>query len=298
MSAAASGGHAEGNDGRYRRSGAVALSAGGVRLVVLPADGGRMGSLCVDGHELLVTDPGQGPIRWGVYPMAPWAGRVRHGRFTFAGREHALPLAMPPHAIHGVVFDRPWTVLEVTPSSATLGIELDERWPFRGRVEQRIEIDVDGLRAAMTLEARDTMPAIVGWHPWFRRVLVEGDPPAGLMFDADEMLVRDEEGIPTGVRVAPSPGPWDDAFTGVHQPATLDWPGRLRLELRSSCDWWVVYSEPEHALCVEPQSGPPDALNGAAPVIEAGDTLRHTMRWRWVRLEGAQAGGTTSGGSR
>ena len=33
---------------------------------------------------------------------------------------------MPPHAIHGVVYDRPWEV--VGPDA--IGIELDERWPF------------------------------------------------------------------------------------------------------------------------------------------------------------------------
>ena len=42
---------------------------------------------------------GYGPIRWGAYPMAPWAGRIRDGRFTFRGRDVRLPLNLPPHAI-------------------------------------------------------------------------------------------------------------------------------------------------------------------------------------------------------
>ena len=94
-------------------------------------------------------------------------------------------------------------------------MELDERWPFRGRVTQRFALDADGLEVAMTLEADEPMPAVLGWHPWFRRVLAEGDEPVTLAFAADEMLVRDEEGIPTGERMAPPPGPWDDAFTGT-----------------------------------------------------------------------------------
>jgi aldose 1-epimerase len=64
----------------------------------------------------------------------------------------------------------------------------------------------------------------------------------------------------------------------------LAWPGLLRLELSSSCPWWVVYSMPEHAICVEPQSGPPDAANLAPEVVTAGAPLTHVMRWRWTRL--------------
>jgi aldose 1-epimerase len=264
---------------------APVLEAGDVRVELRPADGGRIRSLTVGGRELLVIDGTDDPIRWGTYPMAPWAGRVRHGRFTFEGREHRLPLGLPPHAIHGVVYDRPWTVLAASARSAVLAIELADPWPFRGRVEQRIELAPGWLEVAMTLRAEDRMPATMGWHPWFRRDLGDDGPPVRLEFEAAEMLVRDEEGIPTGERIAPPPGPWDDAFTGVGSPPTLEWPGRLRLELRSSCAWWVVYTLPEHALCVEPQSGPPDALNDRPEVIPAGGTMRHTMRWSWARLD-------------
>jgi aldose 1-epimerase len=257
----------------------LVLEAPGVRAVVLPADGGRLGSLVIDGRELLVTASPAGPISWGSYPMAPWAGRIRHGELAFRGHTHRLPLGMPPHAIHGVVFDRAWQVV----APGTIVIELDERWPFRGRVSQRFALDTDGIEVTMTLEADEPMPAVIGWHPWFRRVLVEGDAPLAVAFEADEMLVRDAEGIPTGERVAPPSGPWDDAFTGIRQPPVLEWPGRLRLEISSSCPWLVVYTIPEHAACVEPQSGPPDGPNQAPEVVLPGAPLTHVMRWRWTR---------------
>ena len=40
------------------------------------------------------------------------------------------------------------------------------------------------------------MPAVLGWHPWFRRSIVDGAPPVVLGFDAEAMLVRDAEGMP------------------------------------------------------------------------------------------------------
>jgi len=148
----------------------------------------------------------------------------------------------------------------------------------------------------MTLEATRPMPAMLGWHPWFRRVPAPGDAPARLVFAADVMLARDEEGIPDGRRVPPSPGPWDDAFTGLRADPVIEWPDRLRLIISSTCAWWTVYSQPEHAVCVEPQSGPPDAFNGEPEVLEAGSSMTHRMRWRWMRLD--QSPGTRSGGSR
>jgi len=92
-------------------------------------------------------------------------------------------------------------------------------------------------------------------------------------------------------------------FTGVRENPVLEWPGRLRLEPSSSCAWWVVYSTPEHAICVEPQSAPADAVNLGPPgsdlgavVVEAGASLTHTMRWRWTRLD--QPRESSSGGTR
>jgi aldose 1-epimerase len=254
------------------------LRAGDVRVVVRPEHGGRIGSVSVGGRELLVTGHPLGPIYWGSYPMAPWAGRIRHGRFSFAGADHELPLAAPPHALHGVVFDRPWRV----DGPDRISIDLDGRWPYRGRVAQRFAVTEDGLDVEMVLEADEPMPAVVGWHPWFRRALEPGGEVVTLTLDAADMLMRDEEGIPSGERTAPPDGPWDDCFTGLRADPVLAWPG-LRLTLSSSCAWWVVYTFPAYAVCVEPQSGPPDAANSGPEVAAPGAPLEHTMSWRWER---------------
>jgi len=69
--------------------------------------GCRISSLVIGGLELLVSRR-ENPMAWGCYPMAPWAGRVRRGRFRFRDRTHALPITLPPHAIHGTTYTRPW----------------------------------------------------------------------------------------------------------------------------------------------------------------------------------------------
>jgi aldose 1-epimerase len=61
------------------------FAADGVTLEVSPFHGGRIASFVVDGRELLVTS-GDAPFWWGCFPMAPFAGRVRRGRFRFRDR--------------------------------------------------------------------------------------------------------------------------------------------------------------------------------------------------------------------
>ena len=266
-------------------AGLLVLESGDARVVVDPAAGGRVASFVVGGSELLAR-AGDGPLSWGCYPMVPYPGRIRDGTFEFHGRRVELPRTLPPHAIHGTVLDRPWTVLD----ERTLAIDLGPAWPFAGRVTQRFELAERELRASLTLDADEPMPGAVGWHPWFPRRLAGSalrpappSAPAVLGFDAARMFVRDASGIPTGELTAPTAGPWDDCFTGLRSAPTLIWPGVLGLELTSSCDYWVVYDEPADTICVEPQSSPPDFVHIDPFVVTPGRPLAATMTWRWWR---------------
>jgi galactose mutarotase-like enzyme len=98
------------------------------------------------------------------------------------------------------------------------------------------------------------------------------------------MYVRDDDGITTSERIPPPPEPWDDCFTDVRRSPVLRWPGFLELTIESACGDWVVYTAPEDALCVEPQTAPPNALNGEPAIVEPGVPLTASMTWRWRRL--------------
>jgi aldose 1-epimerase len=263
----------------------LVLESGDARLEVDSAAGGRMASLIVDGSDLLART-GSGALYWGCYPMVPFPGRIRDGTFEFEGRRIELPRNLPPHAIHGTVLDRPWTVVD----DQTLSIDLGPTWPFAGRVRQRFSLGGDELRVSLTLEADEPMPGAVGWHPWFPRWLTgtasrptAPSPPAVLGFDAAQMFVRDVSGIPTGELIEPTARPWDDCFTGLRSAPTLTWPGVLSLEMTSSCAYWVVYDEPADTICVEPQSSPPDFVHLDPVVVTPGQPLTATMTWRWRR---------------
>ncbi|MDO8483486.1 MAG: hypothetical protein Q7S35_00925 [Candidatus Limnocylindrales bacterium] len=273
-------------DGRPER---LRLSAPGVEAVIDLAAGGRLASFVVDGRELLVTE-GLGPIAWGSFPMVPFAGRVRDGRFEFRGRRYELPTDMPPHALHGTVLDRRWEALD----DQTIATELGPSWPFAGRAVQHFELEAGRFTSRLELHADEPMPASIGWHPWFRRqpppVASRGTPgpePGALELEleAGAMFHRDSAGIATTRLVAPPPpGPWDDCFTDLRRPPVLRWPGFLELTIDSDCPTWVVYTVPADSLCVEPQSAPPNAFNTGPTIVEPGRPLLAEMVWTWRSL--------------
>ena len=261
----------------------IRLAAGSAQVLVDPDLGGRIASLVVDGMELLVTAADRS-TDWGCYVMAPFAGRVRHGRVLFDGVEHQLPRNLPPHAIHGTVYDRPWKVEDTDTDRVLLTCELGPDWPFTGTVLHEVVLTEDALELHLEVAAdKESFPASCGWHPWWRRRLSRGGP-LELDVDAGSMWARGPDGVPSGDLVSPPPpGPYDDCLTDLRRAPVLRWPGALELTVETTCDDLVVFDLPTHAVCVEPQTGPPDALRLTPLPVEPGWPLVADAAFRWQR---------------
>ena len=281
-----------------------------VRMTVSPSAGGRVRQISVDGVGLLAepTDGDPQSTGWGSFPMAPWAGRIRNGRFTFMGEDIALELnhedggrdgggggvsptrpgtigALPDedrdrHAIHGTTFSRPWTVDASTATELEMSCQLVGAlgWPFAGIARQTVSLAPDGADFTMSVESSgdSVFPASLGWHPWFAK-------PDRLDFDPLAMYEQDAAGLPTG-RLVPVPaGPWDDCFVN-RRPVRLQYERAIAssVTVSSAAHDWVIYDGPEHATCVEPQSGPPDAPTIRPTIVAPGCPLGLTMRIGWT----------------
>jgi aldose 1-epimerase len=251
-------------------------SGGALDVVVSisPSCGGRIAQLEIDERPMLVDgDHTSHPMTWGAFPMAPWAGRVRRGRFEFDGTVYDLRQNLPPHAIHGTTFDRRWTTVGHDARSIEMEIELD--WPFGGRATQAVSVTAGGLSCELTVHADGAaMPAEIGWHPWFLK-------PDSLSFAPLGRYVRDHDGIAVDEIVEPdlTTGTFDDCFVNT-DPVVLRY-GQRSLTLTSDCDHWVLYDEPPDATCVEPQSGPPDAFTIRPRRVAADGSLRRTFDISW-----------------
>jgi aldose 1-epimerase len=264
------------------------LQHGGLSAVVDPTSGGRLTSFTVRGEEVLATipagvldtrlagDPERDRDWWrGSFPLAPWAGALDAGTFEFEGRTYAL--AEGCGTVHGLVADRSWDVVGVpTSTSATIAVRIGPQfpgaWPFDGLVQQSFRLDRSSLQMRLEVHSSgDSMPAVAGFHPWFRRSL-GADRPVTVNFSPGRRLI----GL-AGEHVATADlgtRPWDDLFVDLAAPPSVSWPGGPTLTLMSSAPIWVYYERLPEGFCIEPWTGP---VNGLASPWAAVVTPGHPL---------------------
>lgn len=221
------------------------------------ARGGRISSVKWKGLEFALAHRSD-PMGWGWFAMVPWAGRIDKGAIRDdVGNEFLLPTQWdPPHAEHGYGFVSSWE--STGPNSSRLEMPTPYAPSY---AEQKIEVSGNTLTWSLDYFANGcTLPAWVGFHPWLPRRIGNGQE-SELIFSPGKMLLRGEDGIPTGDLVDIPPEPWDDAFFGVTKSPIIRWGTIAQLEISASVPWWVIYNEDPLAICVEPQTAPPDAAN-------------------------------------
>jgi aldose 1-epimerase len=270
----------------------VSLGVGDVEVTVDLDAGARATAWTVRGEPLL-TGQGSDPVEYGMYPMAPWAGRIRGNNVPWCGHDHPLPVTYREWAIHGTALAQSATVIDLEQGSevARLVARIEEHpgWPWPMAIDVGWEVRDGEVATTITVHAlAEPFPAVVGWHPWFRRELGSGDPLQWTV-DATERLERGVDQLPTGRRMPydPNGGPFDDAFVVPSGRARLRWPGVLAIDVTSDGDWFVVYDELRQAVCVEPQSGPPDGLSGAT-IAAPGSP--HVLNTTWMISDDPPAG--------
>lgn len=272
------------------------LEAHEQRLEWEPERGGRLISWQVHGREVLAHH-GEHPVEYGMYAMAPWAGRL--GKNVVRSVDMArlgVPLSgdldaevnYPPWALHGTCFTAPIDQVEQRTESLVTRQRIPG-WPWRAELVSEWLLVHGGLNLRLSVEAEEPCPAIIGWHPWFRKD-IDG-AQARWQASSGRMAVRD----PKSERGAFPSGEWcdvhaltssvDDAFVIPDHTVTVTWPGALELQVQSSHPWFVIFDELPDALCIEPQTQLPNAwhspVDGDPDIARPGHPLVLTTQWRW-----------------
>jgi aldose 1-epimerase len=281
----------------------ITLRAAGAGLLLAPAAGGAVVRYWVerDGEQDLLRPwaaPRAGePFESAAFALVPYSNRIRGGRFAFQGRAVSLPLNRPPerHSIHGLGWQAAWRALDVRADETTLEFRHDAgAWPWTFHATQHVLLGPARLSIALTLcnESETSMPAGVGWHPYFPRT-------AGTTITAGVRAIwlTDDEVMPTRLtaprsQADPSHGlrvdavALDNCFAGWSRRAAIEWPEhetRLVMTAEPTLDCLVIYTPPGRSFfCAEPASHVTDAFNLAAAgradtgmrVLEPGETLR------------------------
>ena len=301
-----------GRSGGHHGEHAVVLAADGVEATVVPGLGARLASLRIAGKERIV-DGGAETLAWGCYPMAPWVGRLESARVPWQGRPVAVPADHGRHAIHGLVHSSPWAVTGSAPSAAGFAADLPASWPWAGRVEQQLAVSPSALSVTGVVEAREAMPAALGWHPWWA---FDAADTVELTVPAARVLVTDGELIPTGetaevagratdLRSGARLGSrrLDHTYVDLQGPIGFAWPDVSAVMEPGPGMVAVHVFVTDQAVCLEPLTAWPNA-HALAPrgvpdtglaVVTPGSPLRTGWRLRWRLTDtAARTGGPRS----
>lgn len=273
----------------------VELVCDEARCLILPQCGGSLGGWWVAGEPLLrAASPaaihGGDPTALSGFPLVPYSNRIAQARFDFRGESVQLRRnrSDEDHALHGLGWQRPWSVVARTESSATLQLAHpgDADWPWPFVAEQTVTLAPTGLSLAFRVrnDASQPAPLCIGHHPYFER------GGACLTLKADRVWANDATGLPVAsaspngdllLKDGPAIGgrEIDNCYEGVRWPVRIAWPARgLSVVVTASPELAhaVVYSNAAaDALCVEPVAHVSNALNlpdeTVFPVCGAGE---------------------------
>ena len=246
-----------------------------LRCDLAPALGGSIAGLWLGDIPVLRSTPGPalGQARLaGSYPLVPFSNRIGQAAFQWAGERYSLLPNNPPepHAIHGVGWQHPWTVLQADAQQAQLAYthQADGGWPFAFAAEQMIKLSADGLNLELRLtnQSDAPMPAGLGWHPFFVK-----RPGSQLRFVASGRWEMDAAKLPTHRLTSTG---LDTSCTTLDVDHCFDgWPGvvqlddeLLRTHIRSNLQRLVVFTNPSRDfVAIEPVSH----VNNAVQLVQA-----------------------------
>ena len=265
----------------------VEIQFAGQELIFDTTLAGRAISWKYQGCELLGAG-GADPVEFGFYPMLPWAGRLAGNSILVNGEVCEQDINYENWAIHGLSFAQPlssWRVQVDESSTCFISTQKITQWMDDLDITFTWTIDEHSLTTTIELtpSSERLSRVVLGWHPWFLKSLGSGSP-AKLNIDGGKLLTK-ENSLPTGelVDFDVSLGPFDDALIVPNKTVVIEWPNALHMLITNSHEWFVIYDGNRDFICVEPQTGAPNSLNGAfgdsAIVCSKSQPARMTTRW-------------------
>jgi aldose 1-epimerase len=241
--------------------------------------------------------------------MAPWANRIRDGKFTYGSVTYQLNTRPDTgNARHGDVRSRPWQVIESSETHIHLRLRSidfgDVNWPFAFTINAQYELNEENFvwELALTNDDEREMPAGFGHHPYFVR-LGESMPMLQIPADQRYTLINsmpEEAASPVDpqldfreLRPVSDDLQLDDLLTGedANQPNLLryeDWGITLEMHADDIFKHTILFSAPDGSIAVEPQTNANAGVNlleagvegHGVVVLPAGETLRGTVKLR------------------
>lgn len=213
------------------------------------------------------------------YPLVPYSNRIGNAELIVRDKTFSLQPNFPgePHAIHGVGWQRAWSVKSSTSISAQLRYQHqpDASWPFAFEAEQTFTLTENEVSVALRVTNLDEkpMPAGLGFHPFFPI-----DANTTLQAEWRRMWEMGTDKLPTTLVATPSHADFtkprnvfdwkvDNCFVGWTRKAILRYPTHVTtLTASNACSNIVCFAprDGRNFLALEPVSNINNAFALAA----------------------------------
>jgi aldose 1-epimerase len=307
----------------------------GIEASILPSVGNMAFELKVHGKNILffpdvkLSDFQKKPMQYGIPFLAPWANRIDDTAFWANGKKYILNLGLGNIRMdgrglpmHGLLSNAVWQVTDVGADEKSAHVtskfefwkqpDLMAQWPFAHEYEMTYRLADDALEVKTTVTnlSAESMPVVLGFHPYYRIPDIPRDEWI-LRMPAAKAVIADDRRIPTGEykpNDLPNPLPLkghtlDDGFIDLQRNAANQAvfsieSGEKKIELAFGPLYvcaviWEPAAPPGRPmdfLCIEPMAGPTNATNmkGAKAALFPQTVPSHG-RWSesfWIRPKG------------
>ena len=283
---------------------------------ILPGFGGLLHSfgLAIDGstHNVIDNYPDDNAVidflgaSFKGAKLSPFPCRVPQGSYKFKGKRYELRPNFPDgSAIHGLLYNRPFEVVEASASSASVLLHYhfeneEPGYPFIYTCEIRYSLHpgpVLELATTVINNDRQEIPMADGWHPYFTL----GGIADGylLQINSTGMIEFNQDLVPTGkilkdlsftMQSVVGDRELDNAFLvrpGFEQPAcTLtNRDNNLQLQIFSNENYpyLLVYIPPDRkSIALENLSAAPNCFNNGMGllVMQPGESRTFITRYK------------------
>ena len=278
------------------------LSAADTQIDICPDVAGSIWRLTHQGKDAMrpAAEGTSDALMTSSLPLVPFCNRIRNGEFVFEG--HRIKLAPNlgnghPHTLHGQGWRQPWKVVESQATRAVLSYShAAGEWPWDYEAVLIYELRPGGLRCylSVTNNSRTTMPAGLGFHPYFNRTR-----QTRLKATVDGIWRSDDDCLPVSWHAGVLRKDWthgdvvdhevtiDHCYTGFGGRAEIYEGDRLTHIVRASadCRWMHVFAPLDgDFFCVEPVNHMPDPFNqpnSGLKCLKSGET---SMIWMDIGL--------------
>ena len=233
--------------------------------------------------------------------LSPFTCRMNVGEYSFKEKKYKIEKHyIPPHAIHGIIFDAAYEILTTHADDLQAGVGLrynyrgtDNGYPFPYEILVNWKLEKDNKVCVKTTVFHHNNEAVFyadGWHPYF--TLGTSVDVCNLQFDTNIQMEFDETLLPTGKRLEDNRFEKEASMNGIFLDNCFELKkddakcvlSNDKLELTIQPDvatypFLQIYTPPHrNSIAIENLSGAPDCFNNRLGLLELEPEKRYSFK--------------------